>query len=251
MGRESGARKRQPPPLDVATATPFGVALGHRMRRAREDTDRSADRLASDARLLGLGWDRPTVTRAENGQRPLSAAELLVLPLLYGRSLADLLPTEPVALTEAAAVAPATLRRSLVDAPKGMRGWALPRLHDAATAAVETMKPAAEALQSRYPNVDFITLLEAATDGWTDEATGKAAKRLDVERRDVAVAARRLWRRGLAAERDRRLSASGDATTARARQARRGHITRVLLAELRPVLDELQHAREESGSGQH
>ena len=246
MSGQSGARTHRSPPLDPATAAPFGVALGHRLRRAREDTARSADQVASDARLLGLGWDRPTVSRIEGGQRQLTAAELLLLPLLYDRALAALLPDEPVALTEGAAVSAAGLRRCLVDSPG--RGWALPRLHEAARSGVERMRPAVERVAADYPTVPAGVLAAATRCGWADDTSIKAAKRLGADRRDVAVAAQQTWGRGLAAERDARLGAAGG-TTARARQARRGHITRALLAEIRPAVQQLVQDRKESTDG--
>ncbi len=249
MTRQSGAGWRRSTPLDPSTATPFGKAIGHQLRRAREDTERSADSLASHARFLGLGWDRPTVSRIENGQRALTAAELLMLPLVYGRPLTDLLPAEPCALTEDAAVEPAELRSVLTEGPQ-MRRWTLPRLYDAAATGVERMKPVLKAFQSRHPGVPAWTLLKAASSGWADETTGKAAARLGVSREAVAVAAQHTWGRGLAAERDARLEHGGAASTARGRQAQRGHITRTLLDELRPVVEELQHTREGSQHGE-
>jgi len=189
------------------------------------------------------------VSRIENGQRALTAAELLMLPLVYGRPLTDLLPAEPCALTEDAAVEPAELRSVLTEGPQ-MRRWTLPRLYDAAATGVERMKPVLKAFQSRHPGVPAWTLLKAASSGWADETTGKAAARLGVSREAVAVAAQHTWGRGLAAERDARLEHGGAASTARGRQAQRGHITRTLLDELRPVVEELQHTREGSQHGE-
>lgn len=63
-----------------------------------------------------------------------------------------------------------------------------------------------------------------------DEATAKAARRLGIQPEAADAAARRLWGRGLSAERDARL---GTATRSRADQARRGHVTRHLIEELR------------------
>jgi transcriptional regulator with XRE-family HTH domain len=63
-----------------------------------------------------------------------------------------------------------------------------------------------------------------------DEATVKAARRLDADPVDVDAMAQRLWGRTLTAERDVRV---GAATRSRADQARRGHVTRALIDELR------------------
>lgn len=87
-----------------------------------------------------------------------------------------------------------------------------------------------------------MTLLAASRHG-QEETTAKAARRLGVDAFDVAVAAEQLWERGLAAERDARL---GDTKglPRRALQARRGHITRALLDELAPVVEEIVGARQ-------
>jgi len=76
-----------------------------------------------------------------------------------------------------------------------------------------------------------------------DEATVKAAQRLHADPVDVDAAARLLWGRGLVAERDARL---GSATRSRADQARRGHVTRVLIEELRGALPERPVGGEET-----
>ncbi len=59
-----------------------------------------------------------------------------------------------------------------------------------------------------------------------------------------------IWSRGLAAERDRRLAETGgDVGTPRAQPARRGHITRALLDELRPAVEEIQRGRATTKKG--
>ena len=229
---------------------PFGTALGHRLRQVREESDRTAEQVTSHARLCGLNWERSTLTRIELGQRQVTAAELMLLPLVFGRPVAELLPTEPVALTEAAAVSPEGLRRVLTG-PTRLRQWRLPRLWDAVASGLDRMKPVLAAHQRRYPSASAFEILLAAEAGWTDETTGKAATRLGVSRETVAVAAQQRWGRGLVAERDARLEDAGAAPTARARQAQRGHITRTLLDELRPVTQELQQAQDESDETNH
>lgn len=63
-----------------------------------------------------------------------------------------------------------------------------------------------------------------------DEATVKAARRLNADPVEVDATARRLWGRTLTAERDVRV---GTAARSRADQSRRGHVTRALIEELR------------------
>ncbi|MGW5123278.1 helix-turn-helix domain-containing protein [Streptomyces sp. NPDC004069] len=63
-----------------------------------------------------------------------------------------------------------------------------------------------------------------------DEATVKAAQRLGWSPQEVDATAHRLWGRSLTAEREARI---GGAPRTRADQARRGHVTRQLMGELR------------------
>jgi len=206
----------------------------------------TADSLARNARLFfGLGWHRSTLTRIELGQRQLTAAELLVLPALYGRALVELLPTEAAALTDVVAVGPGELSRALTQTPR-LRSWHLPELNATMRKAVEALPAAVAKIEARFPGVPFAAVVDAAR-GWGDEATRKAARRLQVSAEDVAVASHQLWSRGLAAERDRRLAAGGGAGDKRVRQARRGHITRALLEELRPVVEEMTRSRKREG----
>lgn len=247
MRRQSGATSGGRSELEAAL--PFGVAFGHRLRQVREEAGLTGEQMAFHVQLFGLGWDRTTVTRIELGQRQLTAAELLVLPLALDRPLADLLPTESVSLTDSAAVGPEELRRGLTE-PHRLRAWYLPLLYEAINTAVQAMPAKFARVTARFPDVDIVTLGEAGREGWTDEATTKAARRLGVDREDVAVAAQEIWSRGLAAERDRRLAETGgDGGTPRAQQARRGHITRALLDELRPAVEEIQRGRATTKKG--
>jgi hypothetical protein len=80
-----------------------------------------------------------------------------------------------------------------------------------------------------------------------DDATRKAAAALKVPPLAVALAARACWNgvRGLTDEREHRLEAlamTGDHGR-RELQALRGHITRKLLAELRPLVADFTHKK--------
>jgi hypothetical protein len=74
------------------------------------------------------------------------------------------------------------------------------------------------------------------------DAEQKAANVLDVSPHAVALAARSRWGRSLTEERDRRVSAASESTP-RTLQALRGHATRALLDELRPVLKDIITSR--------
>lgn len=77
-----------------------------------------------------------------------------------------------------------------------------------------------------------------------DDDTRKAAKRLGVTAEQVGAAAQRLWGQTLALERDDRLG-DIEGLPARTVQARRGHVTRRLISELRTYMADQHQAPEE------
>lgn len=187
---------------------------------------------------LGLGWDRSTVTRIELGQRQVTAAELMVLPVLYNRSIAELLPTEPCQLTQDVRADPAVLRTALT---RGARGYDLQRIRGAIPAARANLRGSAQKAEARFPGVPGMVIIAGAS-RVKDQIVVKSAQRLGADPWDVAVAAQLTWERDLTAERDARVGKKSESM--RATQARRGHVTRALLEELRPVVDQLQAARD-------
>ena len=72
-----------------------------------------------------------------------------------------------------------------------------------------------------------------------DEAVRKAARPLDVEPVVFAAAALRLYGRSFTEERDARVEKHGPAVSPRVKQARRGHASRQLIAEIRDFLDRI------------
>ncbi len=230
------ARKQAP------TALPFGVALGHRLRQVREEIGETGADLAATCRGVGLNWDRPTVTRVEQGKRQVTASELLLLTLVYDRPLADLLPTEPVALStgnRATTATPEALRDALEEAPGSADGWHVAGLLEDALAALPYYANVLKQVTSKVPGAPTLTALRGSAHQG-DEATAKAARTLGATPLEVATAAQLLWGRGVAAERDARADAMGSAPSVRTRQARRGHVTRRLLAELRPMIEQVR-----------
>ncbi len=195
------------------------------------------------SRFVGLNWDRSTVTRIELGQRQVSAAELLALAVLYNRPVADLLPSEKCQLTTEVSATPEALRDVLTGRARrhgvqfGSQFW---------TAFDQTkskLMEGARRTQARFPRVPGIVIIEAAKHA-NDDAVVKAARKLGVDPLDVAVASMSKFERSLTDERDSRVGAQRGESM-RARQARRGHVTRQLLDEIRPALDEILAARQE------
>lgn len=226
----------------------FDVALGHRLRRVREDQGLTADDIARHSTVLGLDWDRSTVGRIELGKRRVTAAELFLLPRLYGLSgpgLVEILPTERVALTAAVAATPDALASVLSESDRaGHEGWSLPKWDELVAQTLDQLKASAPKTaawaRAAAPGAESSWVVAQASRHAKEDATTKAAARLGATSLHVAVAAEQLWDRGLAEERDARVEAMGPTPSTRARQARRGHATRALLAELAPVVEKVR-----------
>ncbi|QES20451.1 hypothetical protein DEJ46_16085 [Streptomyces venezuelae] len=224
---------------ELEAAPTFGVALGERLQRIRDDDEVTAEDIARTGQRLGLSWHRPTVGQIEKGKRGISAVELLLLPLIYGRPLQDLLPQGTVWLTgEVAARRDAILAN--VSSPVRGAGMAPGQWHLKGIDMDETVRNVERMVvqvMARWP-------AGAEHNPNPDEAESKAAKRLNTTPEYVAYAARERWGRGLAAERDARLAERTDLPGAsRALQAARGHVTRALLTELEPAIRDYEKNR--------
>jgi transcriptional regulator with XRE-family HTH domain len=264
----------------VATdrATSLSAAVGARVRGLREGRGLRQEDIARAARVFGVEWTRATVAALETGRRQLTPEELILIPrvlLLAGArtvpdgqpvSLPDLLGEAWITLTPAASARAGAIRSILRgDHAIAPQDWQAPRLRaekkrrdtrllvtlkqmtgklEEATAAWTLMFP--EAQPRSIPVGSFIApaieIQKAVGDARTDAAQ-KAARVLRVRPIVVAVAAQKLWGRGLEEERDQRITAEGPDASARRLQARRGHVTRALLSELRPVVEVAKHLR--------
>lgn len=243
MNTSPGAPDAPEPGLDPSEPS-FGIALGRRLREVRERQRLTALEVAERSTTHGLRWDRTIVSRVERGERQVSAVELFALARLHGQSVRDLLPTEACRLNDDLSADEGALQQALTSFPQGIRS---PR-HDAAVmAAYTTVPPAMTEVVARYPGTHGLDVVDAARHAG-DLPVIQAAGRLGVEALDVAVLAARLWERDLVAERDARVAAV-EGEGVRARQARRGHVTRVLLDELRPAVEVLLAMRALHGIG--
>lgn len=238
MENRPGALDTPPTPLDPGLPT-FGAALGARLRQVRERQRLTMADVAGRARACGVPWDGPAVSRIEAGKRQLSVVELFALARLHGQSVRDLLPTEPCRLNDDLSADGGALQQALTGFPQGIRS---PRHEAAVMAAYTTVPPAMREVVARYPGTHGLDVVDAARHA-RDEAVVKAAGRLGVEPLDVAVLAERQWEHDLVTERDARVGIV-EGEDVRARQARRGHVTRALLDELRPAVKALRVMRE-------
>lgn len=195
------------------TTLSLNVALGHQIRFLRTAKGWSQLRLAELAVESGLrDWRRPLIANLEAGNRRLDLGETIVLASIFGVPLVDLLPSERLLLTEHRAMSPDHIRWYMTGGREGTASGDRDLEMDAGYLA---------------------WILARSTE--REEATAKAARALGISAADLADLAETVWGASLTAERDRRLAEMPDAeqVSVRSRQARRGHITRVLLSELR------------------
>ncbi|NED35565.1 helix-turn-helix transcriptional regulator [Streptomyces sp. SID8499] len=235
--------------VELGEAPAFSVAIGQRLQEVREARGSTAEEVAQTAQRLGLSWHRPTVGQIEKGKRGITAVELLLLPLLYGKPLRELLPAEMSRLTDQVAAGSEGIMHLLDQGAETKwsdlkrPGWFcirpveeldLEAVFDLATRMAgreRAMWPDSGDLRR-----DFMIQ--------PDEAEAKAAKRLATTPEYVAYTSREVWGRGLTAEREARLAErSSVPNTSRALQSARGHITRALIAELEPVIREYEMRR--------
>lgn len=233
------------------SVTPLAEALGRRLRELREESDVSADRLAHEARRIGLSWQRSTVAMIESGKRRITLEEFFVLPsMLYEAggldlTLADLIPDvgavenavpgqgDVLQLAGRIAMPPSTLK-GLTQGWLETPGMAF-LLNDEESARVSETRSARRSLLDQLPPESHEEA-EASSKG---EAEYKAARSLGVLAGLIGPASYLLWGRSLTAERDaREAERHGPQDSERARRTQRGHVTRELLAELRTLLRE-------------
>lgn len=239
----------------------LALFVGRRMRALRDAHDVTADTLALHARQLGLNWQRSTVGTIEAGRRRLTGEELLLLPLLLSMALPvtvglrDLLDGD-VALTDDLVMTPNGFRQLLDERTSLFGGYRLLSRHAGAPGAPAAQSSAAQwdRIQALWPDVHAgarldLTRLRSVERAAGGEAEQKAARTLDCSALDVSALAHRLWGRGLTEERDRRVHESGhDVDTPAAVRVRRGHVTRLLVDELSPLVAAHVRERDESSA---
>lgn len=232
--------------LTPVQASSLSVSVAHRVRAIREEGGVTADRIAEAARYFGLGWQRGTVASIETGRREVTAAELLLLPLILSRcgvkvTLLDVL-AQPAALSSGVVANPEGFREllhgdELTVAGRGA-GFAIPAVQADLPSVPKVASELVHEIKAQLPGRVRLADIEAAATSAKLDAEQKAAVKLGRTAVQVAHAAHRLWGRGLTAERDERVAKKvpPDAE-ARSVQAIRGRVTRSLLAELEPVLE--------------
>lgn len=217
------AAKRRLPVQPYPMAFGFGMDL----RAIRVARGARQDDVARAARKAGLPWTRASVASLETGRRAMTVDELRLLPVLLHHlgAPADIRITATVEHTDFRIGSREPMR---VNSPIRWQ----PSLSE--------LRERAHVLKG-WPDVSEQDV-RAATPALGGSAEHAIARRLKATPLDIVLAARRLWSRSLSEERDRRLSATGDASPESVRTAR-GHITRELVGAIAPLVLEARRRR--------
>ncbi|HUP68497.1 MAG TPA: helix-turn-helix transcriptional regulator [Acidimicrobiales bacterium] len=226
------------------TVKSLRAVIGERLKSLREDRGERQETVADAVRFAGLEWTRSTVAAIEAGRREVALEELLLLSLAYRLPLSYFFEGDGrVELTPGATATRTVIRAKLTgdtqrwgpddwDVPSD-RAWPellaiLANYHRRYAWAWPDMPEGAEGM---------LAAAEAARVG---EAEHTVAKRFGVAPVGVSMAAFGRWGRGFTAERDARVTqeAAPDAS-ARSLQALRGHVSRGLIEELAPTLEQM------------
>jgi transcriptional regulator with XRE-family HTH domain len=212
--------------------------VGKRVQALRLERGWPQIQVAQGMTIVGLEkWRSMTVASLEHGQREVSLDELLALAEVFGVPLADLVldPANPddepstwaLRLGPQAFMPPAVARWYLTAGRKGPLGWRPPK-----DGIFATNSPSSgDHLMKR------------------DDANAKVARSLGITVDQLLALSSGLWGMTPARRRDLQLAQmrGADHLTLRSRQARRGHVTRTLLAELRSAIARLPRPIAEYG----
>lgn len=225
---------------------PLSQVLGARVRQIREAKGLLQEDVAAAARGAGFAWARGTVAMLESGRRRLTLEEFFSLAQILEAAgagdlwLEDLVPAEGIVFLSPLVGTATNVLRAMLRGESRLGGTQHSDDIGPVREAPEIPGTAeARALWRRAwprsrPEDDPGTLYKVALASRGD-AEIKAARGLRVSPVVVALAAESRWSRSLTEERDARVADHGN-VSARTTQALRGHITRQLLDELRPLV---------------
>ena len=233
----------------------MGAGVGLVLAVLRDEKAVSQDRLAAAARSVGLGWTRASVASREAGRRALSAGELLALPVLVQAAFGERLGLEDLlrgATEEAARAAgddrPAALQlteelvvssaylKDLVEGDWLDAGIEAPWKEARDERQRDFWEKVSELRRELWPDAPPAAVA-AALEASVGEAERKAAAKLATTPEAVALASVKLFGVGLTEHRDVLVAAEAQ-DNQRTTQAKRGHVTRALVAEVAAYLRE-------------
>jgi transcriptional regulator with XRE-family HTH domain len=227
--------------------------VGAHVRLLRERAGARQEDVARSARGLGLAWSRQKVDELERGKKAIRAEELILLPgvlsraLDQGVSMADQFDNdELITLSARTHIAARDVPAELCGTDRG--GTFVRRTGrdpvDMVLDAHLALDPHVIDLNRWVRRAKSLGLgdtsssdLEAIEES-SGEPEARAARRVGEHGTVFAALSHRLWGRSLSAERDARVANGlpGDASTATVR-AKRGRVTRELVAEIRAFID--------------
>jgi transcriptional regulator with XRE-family HTH domain len=244
--------------------------IGRGVAQARRRKGLTQEQLAKRFQGRGLtAWRKGTVGQLEAGLRRPRLDEVLLMAAALGVSVDQLIPVardELVELGDGATVSARWIREMLTGEyyrdPERPAAWK-PYAHFPVMDTVSQVIDRVIAEHERYRDIAVLILdwaerhaVVVTDDDWRhmfsrpSDTERHVARRLSREIPIVKLSARILWdHRDFDDERDRRV---GDIDTLepRSRQARRGLVTREMLAELGAFLDEAGIDRKRDGDGE-
>lgn len=217
-------------------STELQTLLRERIREQRERIGLTKEGLADRARAAGLPWSHHTVWAIEGGRRNVTLGEALLLQVFLNTTLYELLRTDSeVVDVDGVPIKGTALRALAWQTRKQVKPFANTAPMPKATS--KRQERDFVRIASKY-RVDFRTLMKARA--WAAaSAEKKAARSLRVSPIEVSAAAHSLWARSLTQERDsqlKELSRHDRPGEHLDPDARSGHVTRGLIAELRTHL---------------
>jgi transcriptional regulator with XRE-family HTH domain len=235
----------------MTSPVPLHQLIGARLRALREGARLTQEVVAAQARAVGFAdWARGTVSMIEGGHRRVTLEEFLALPLIlyYAGAgqvrLVDLVSADAPAIINAdTALAAGTLRAALAgrlaveSTPMSAASPAPARDTEERREALVLWRRWASRRSDRSREPSAATLAAIAVESRTD-ALVSAARHLRCSPVAASLAAVVTHGRLLMAEREERVRqrlGEGERNP-RTVQAIRGHVTRELLQELRPVV---------------
>ncbi|MER6484116.1 helix-turn-helix transcriptional regulator [Streptomyces virginiae] len=200
-----------------------GVVVGANLRELRKSRRWTQDAAAERISKAGLTWKRTHIADLESGRREsVDLGTLVILASVFDVRLPDFMNGQGDVLLTPRADYP---RRETTSTRQQLRSWLSGGEESLLISDAESVRTALR------------------DEGSAIGADVALAKRLGLPALDVVDAARGLWLRTLTEERDRRVAELGDLPLGE-RQAKQGHITRELNAELTKWINE-----GESGDG--
>ncbi len=222
--------------LKTVESTDLQTLLKEHIREQRERIGLTKEGLADRARAAGLPWSHHTVWAIESGRRNVTLGEALLLQVFLDTSLDKLLRSSADVVDVDGVPVKGSALPTLVRPPRGP-GDPFAKSAPMQKVLVKELQRELDRIASKH-SLDVTALMKARA--WAAaSAEKKAAHTLRMSPLELSAAAHSLWGRSLTQERDARVEdlsrhdRSGEHLDL---DARSGHVTRALVAELRAYL---------------